>query len=77
MIESAPWLTVIPPVVAIVLAIVTKKVMISLGAGVLIAALLIAEFDPLRTLALVGESFAVLFWEDGVLNTCCSSFSSG
>ena len=69
MIESAPWLTVIPPVVAIVLAIVTKKVMISLGAGVLVAALLIAEFDPLRTLALVWESFAVLFWEDGALNT--------
>ena len=43
MIESAPWLTVIPPVVAIVLAIVTKKVMISLGAGVLVAALLIAS----------------------------------
>ncbi|GAA1468826.1 Na+/H+ antiporter NhaC family protein [Microbacterium thalassium] len=69
MLEAAPWLTLIPPVVAIVLAIITKKVIPSLGAGVVAAALLIAGFAPVETLRLIWESFAVLFWDDGALNT--------
>jgi tetracycline resistance efflux pump len=36
---------------------------------VLSAALLIAAFNPLETLTLVWESFAVIFWEDGAINT--------
>lgn len=69
MVEAAPWLTLMPPVVAIVLAILTKRVMPSLGAGVVAAALLIADFAPVEALRLIWESFAVLFWDDGALNT--------
>ncbi len=69
MIENLPWLTLVPPIVAIALAILTRKVMISLGAGVLVAALLIAEFNPLETLRLVWEAFAGIFWVDGAVNT--------
>ncbi|GAA1854599.1 Na+/H+ antiporter NhaC family protein [Microbacterium koreense] len=69
MLDSAPWLTLIPPVIAIILAIITKRVMLSLGAGVVIAALLIAEFNPLETLALVWGAFAAVFWVDGAVNT--------
>ena len=69
MIESAPWLTIAPPIVAIVLAILTRRVMISLGAGVVAAALLVAGFNPLETLRLIWESFITLFWSDGALDT--------
>src|SRR5699024_5765879 len=51
------------------LAIATRKVLISLGLGVLAAAVLIAEFNPLATLREVWDAFAVIFWEDGAVNT--------
>jgi len=69
MIESYPVLTLVPPLLAITLVIVTKKVLISLGAGVLAAALLVADLNPLETLRLVWDSFAVIFWTDGAVNT--------
>lgn len=69
MLESYPILTLLPPVIAIVLVIITKKVLLSLGAGVLAAALLIADLNPLNTLQLVWESFAAIFWIDGGVNT--------
>ncbi|WP_402463156.1 Na+/H+ antiporter NhaC family protein [Isoptericola aurantiacus] len=69
MTESYPILTLVPPVLAIALVIATKKVLISLGAGVLAAALLVADLDPVETLRLVGDSFAAIFWTEGAVNT--------
>ncbi|WP_271985562.1 Na+/H+ antiporter NhaC family protein [Pseudoclavibacter terrae] len=69
MLENTPWLTLVPAVVAIALAVLTRRVLLSLGAGVLAAALLIAELQPLEALRLVWESFAAIFWEDGAVNT--------
>ncbi|QKJ18210.1 Na+/H+ antiporter NhaC family protein [Microbacterium hominis] len=69
MLDAAPWLTLVPPAVAIALAIITRKVMLSLGAGVLAAGLLIAEFNVVEALRVIWESFAVIFWDDGALNT--------
>lgn len=69
MTENYPILTLIPPLLAIGLAIATRKVLISLGLGVLAAAILIAEFNPLATLREVWEAFAVIFWDEGAVNT--------
>ncbi|PRZ04108.1 Na+/H+ antiporter NhaC [Isoptericola sp. CG 20/1183] len=69
MLESYPILTLLPPVIAIVLVVITKRVLVSLGAGILAAALLVADLDPLETLRLVWESFAAIFWTDGAVNT--------
>jgi Na+/H+ antiporter NhaC len=69
MIESYPILTLVPPVLAITLVVITKKVLLSLGSGVVAAALLVASFNPLETLGLVWESFAVIFWDEGAVNT--------
>ncbi len=69
MIESYPILTLVPPVLAIALVVITKKVLLSLGSGVLAAALLVADFGPLETLRLVWDSFAVIFWDEGTVNT--------
>lgn len=69
MIENYPILTLLPPVLAIGLAIATRRVLISLGVGVLSAAILIAEFSPLETLGEVWAAFALIFWEEGAVNT--------
>ncbi|WP_221585313.1 Na+/H+ antiporter NhaC family protein [Microbacterium sp. G2-8] len=66
---SYPVLTLVPPMLAIVLVIVTKKVLISLGAGVIAAALLIHDLNPLDAAVAVWQAFAAIFWEDGAVNT--------
>ncbi|WP_402373248.1 Na+/H+ antiporter NhaC family protein [Isoptericola rhizosphaerae] len=69
MLENHPVLTLLPPVIAIVLVVITKKVLVSLGAGILAAALLVANLAPLETLRLLWDSFAAIFWTDGAVNT--------
>ena len=69
MIESYPILTLIPPLLAIILVITTRKVLLSLGLGVLSAALLVADFNVVEWLRNVWEAFAAIFWEDGGVNT--------
>ncbi|AEG43041.1 Na+/H+ antiporter NhaC family protein [Isoptericola variabilis] len=69
MLESYPILTLVPPVLAIALVVITRKVLLSLGSGVLAAALLVAGFDPLETLRLVWDAFAGIFWDAGAVNT--------
>lgn len=64
-----PWISILPPLIAIVLAILTRKVILSLGLGVLAAALLIANLNPLTTLKTIGAAILGLFYADGALNT--------
>ncbi|OKL47108.1 sodium:proton antiporter [Boudabousia liubingyangii] len=69
MLEAYPYLTVIPPLVAIVLAIVTRRVLLSLGIGIVAAAALVTDLSPLGTLKEVWSAFAGIFWSEGALNT--------
>lgn len=66
---SYPLLTLLPPVLALTLVILTKRVLISLGAGVVAAALLIHDLNPLDAAAAVWGAFAAIFWADGAVNT--------
>jgi Na+/H+ antiporter NhaC len=66
---SYPLLTLVPPVLAITLVIITKKVLISLGSGVLAAALLIEDLNPIDGAVGVWKAFAAIFWDDGAVNT--------
>lgn len=68
MTDTQPWLTLLPPLLAILLAIFTRKVIPSLGIGVLAAAVLIADFSPSGTLGSLWEAFAAIFWAEGELN---------
>lgn len=68
-VASNAWITLLPPLVAIALAIITRQVLISLGVGVATAALLIADFDVVEALRLLWEAFAGIFWADGEVNT--------
>ncbi|WP_153732055.1 Na+/H+ antiporter NhaC family protein [Sporosarcina obsidiansis] len=62
------WVSILPPVIAIVMVLVTRRVLLSLGAGIVTAALLIAEFSPMATLKNVWTAMTVSFWDEG-LNT--------
>lgn len=68
MIEAHPLLTLIPPILAIVLVITTKRVLASLAAGVVSAALLVADGSLTGTAVLVWNSFAQIFWSEGAIN---------
>ena len=69
MVADYPLLTIAPPVLAIALVLLTRRVLLSLGTGVVASALLVAGWNPLETLRLVWDAFAVIFWEDGTVNT--------
>ena len=71
MVDQYPILTILPPFIAIISAIVTRRVVLSLGLGVVLAALLVENFNPLGTLSQIWSAFAVIFWdsEAGRVNT--------
>ena len=69
MVDDYPILTLIPPLLAIGLVVATRKVLLSLGLGVVAAALLIEGFSPWDTVKQVVGAFADLFWMDGEVNT--------
>lgn len=62
-------LSLVPPLLAIALVIVTRKVLPSLGAGILAGLLLVHRFDPLAALSDLVNTVAGLFVADGALNT--------
>ena len=68
MLDAYPILTLLPPLVAIILVIVTKKVLISLGTGILTAGLLLADFNPVTAVVTMGEAILRLVWVDGAIN---------
>ncbi|WP_394128761.1 Na+/H+ antiporter NhaC family protein [Shewanella maritima] len=61
-------LSLLPPVIAILLAVVTRKVLLSLGVGIIIGALLLTDFSPINTASFMGDTVTGLFWEDGAVN---------
>ena len=69
MVDSYPILTLVPPLLAIGLVVATRKVLLSLGLGVVTAALLIEGFSPWASLRRVLGAFGDIFWADGAVNT--------
>lgn len=66
--ENSIW-SLVPPILAILMVLTTKRVIISLGVGILSAALIIEAFRPIDTLLLIIHSFKTVVIEDGALNT--------
>ncbi|MCH1931694.1 Na+/H+ antiporter NhaC family protein [Shewanella sp. A25] len=62
-------LSLLPPVVAIVLAILTRRVLLSLGLGILIGVLLLNQFSPIASGEFLFNSVKGLFWSEDGLNT--------
>ncbi|MFC4556788.1 Na+/H+ antiporter NhaC family protein [Virgibacillus kekensis] len=66
--ENTIW-SLVPPLLAIVMVLITKRVLLSLGIGIVAAALFAASFNMGGTLSLIWQSFKGTFVADGALNT--------
>ncbi len=64
---SSP-LSLLPPVVALTLAIVTRRVLLSLGTGIVLGAILLADYSAGNTLTYVQNTVFGVFIEDGSIN---------
>ena len=73
MIESYPWLSVIPPLLAIILAIYTRHVYLSLFGGIAVGTTVLAGGDPLKGIADALEACVLVFKDPG--NTRVIAFS--
>ncbi len=59
------WVSIIPPVLAIVMVLLTRRVLLSLGTGIISGALIVAAFSPTGTIVELWESITVSFWDWG------------
>ncbi len=60
--------TIIPPLVAILMVAVTRKVLLSLGAGIVASALMLADFNIGETCIIIWDAVKGIFISDGSLN---------
>lgn len=65
---SSP-LSLVPALVALSLAIITRRVLISLGMGIILGALLLADFSLGNAVSYIGTKVSSVFIEDGGINT--------
>src|SRR5699024_8159634 len=61
--------SLIPPILAIIMVLVTRRVLFSLGVGVVASAFFIANFNIKHSLWHIWESFKLVFVEYSALNT--------
>lgn len=64
------WVSIIPPIIAIVMVLATRRVLLSLGSGIVVAALLVAAFSVSEFFVILWKSITVSFWSwgDKVIN---------
>ncbi len=70
LLTNAPWLSVLPPIFAIALALWKKEVYSSLFFGVVLAALLLVDFNPLKladALIYLFRTMATVMGENGMI----------
>ncbi|WP_417618205.1 Na+/H+ antiporter NhaC family protein [Oceanisphaera sp.] len=60
--------SLLPPLLAIVLAITTHRVLLSLGFGIILATLLLQQFNPLTAVTHLASNIGALFWSDNAIN---------
>src|SRR5699024_3884055 len=66
---SWEYMPLIPPFLTLVLVVLTRKVGISLGAGIITAAFVVAGGSIACSLSLVWEAFIGIFIAEGAINT--------
>lgn len=62
-------ISLLPPLVALGLAILTRKVLVSLGVGVLLGAVLLTDFSAGATVGYLSTTVSSLFIVDGAINS--------
>jgi len=66
--SSSP-ISILPPVIALGLAIITRRVLLSLGVGIIFGALLLTDFSISHSLIYIKDQVTAIFVEDGGLNS--------
>ncbi|UJF19805.1 Na+/H+ antiporter NhaC family protein [Vibrio sp. SS-MA-C1-2] len=66
---SQSALSLLPPIIALGLAIATKRVILSLGVGILLGSLLLTDFSIVNTATYIFNSATGLFIDDGSINS--------
>ena len=66
---SDSLLSVVPPLLAVVLAITTRRVLLSLGLGIIAGAILLKDYSPLAALQYIVNKVLGLVWADGAVNS--------
>jgi tetracycline resistance efflux pump len=61
--------SLIPPILAILMVILTRRVLLSLATGILASALLLAEFNIGETFSIIWDAAKGIFVSEGALNT--------
>jgi len=61
--------SLLPPLLAILMVVITRRVLLSLGTGIVAAAFLLADFNIIETLAIVWDAAKGIVIADGELNT--------
>lgn len=61
--------SILPPLLAILMVVITRRVLISLGIGIVAAALLLADFNIGQTGAIIWDAVKGIFVSEGALNT--------
>src|SRR5690606_32688736 len=56
---------ILPPIIAIVMVLLTRRVLLSLGVGIVSAAFILTSFAPVGALQELFTSFRVIFWDGG------------
>ncbi|MDP0588354.1 MAG: Na+/H+ antiporter NhaC family protein [Candidatus Endonucleobacter bathymodioli] len=59
-------LSLVVPTISILLVIVTRKVLLSLGVSILVGSLLLTGYSPLESITYTARSFGEIFWKDGL-----------
>lgn len=67
--EELSALSLLPPLLALAMIIITRKVLPSLGLGILIGALLINDWSVLASISYIWSIFTGFFYTDGAINT--------
>ena len=57
--------SILPPIIAIVMVLLTRRVLLSLGTGIVAAAIILTWFAPVAALQELFTSFAIIFWDEG------------
>ncbi len=65
---TATFYSIIPPIVMIILVLITRRVLLSLSVGIITSVLIISQYDFLHSVQLIWESFYQLFYFDGTVN---------
>lgn len=63
------YIALVPPLLTLLLVVLTRKVGLSLGTGIVASAFIIADGGIVEMLKLIWEKFAWIFVEDGSINT--------